>query len=174
MRSAPGSPHRHRTRHTEAVRIYLPATLRDLDPTSLADPGPRRAHAVTPGLRAVLPEEDLEGLEHAAHLAAADDSVLRLAADPSAPRLRVVVTAEVDATAVVPCADPEAAPSAVEVRGPIRWDQVRCAHVDEPAAAEDVTAAAEGSPAARDRTAERDLLWYDVSELPHVVAEHVH
>ena len=65
------------------MRIYLPASLDQLDPAS----GPltaRRAHAVTPALRAMFSDEDDEGLEYAAQLAAADDSLELLADRPDA------------------------------------------------------------------------------------------
>ena len=77
--------------HTGLVRIYLPASLDELDPAS----GPlsaRRAHAVTPALRAMFPDEDDEGLEYAAQLAAADDSLgaaRRAAGRPAAAVRRV-------------------------------------------------------------------------------------
>lgn len=146
------------------MRIYLPATTADLaSPEGLL---PRWAHAVTPALRAALPEEDEEGWELAAMLAAADDSVDLLAADDSLPR-RLVVAADVEESAVrVPDrGEEDRAPSAVEVTRPVSWTDVVSLHVDEDAAAEDVAAAAVGDEAALDRAAERDLLWYDVTEL---------
>ena len=115
------------------MRIYLPASLDQLDSAS----GPltaRRAHAVTPALRAMFADEDDEGLEDAAQLAAADDSLELLADRPDAPQLRCVVSV----------------------------------HVVEPAAAADVTLAAGGDEEAAARLDERDLLWYDASELGSV------
>ncbi|WP_311836239.1 DUF6912 family protein [Cellulomonas fimi] len=176
------------------MRIYLPATLLDLaDLADLAAgtgasgdvgggavggagadasherpdalPAPRRAHAVTAALRAMFPDEDDEGLEYAAQLAAADDSLELVAGSPEAPRLRLVLTADVGEHDTAVVADDDAAPSAVEVTAAIPWDAVACAHVDEPAAAGDVAAALAGDPDAVERLDERDLLWYDATEL---------
>lgn len=146
------------------MRLYLPATATDLrQPTGIT---PRWAHAVTAALRAELPDEDDEGLEMTATLAAADESVRLLAADGSAPR-RVVVAADVpdDSVQIPEVLGEEQLPTAVEVVSPVTWDQVVALHVDEPEAAEDVRAAAAGDDDALERAAERDLLWYDVVEL---------
>lgn len=148
------------------MRVYLPATLSELaDPEGL---GPRVVHAVTPGLRAALPDEDEEGLEYAAQLLAADDSLDLI--DDGAPR-RLVVAADVAEEAVVPLDDDDAAPSAMRLLEPVVWEDVACAHVDEEAAAADVTATLAGDEVAADRLAERDLLWFDVSELPGLARE---
>lgn len=147
------------------MRIYLPAVLPELaDPSGL---GPRTVHAVTPALRAALPDEDDEGLEFAAQLLAADDCLELLADHPDADRRRVVVAADVAQTAVRPVADPDL-PSSVELVESVTWGDVACAHVDEAAARDDVRAALAGDEVAADRLAERDLLWYDVSELAHL------
>ncbi|WP_298460338.1 DUF6912 family protein [uncultured Cellulomonas sp.] len=146
------------------MRLYLPVTLLDVDSAPSAGSLPAgRAHAVTPALRALFPDEDDEGLEYAAQLAAADDSLDRLGAAPAAPRLRVVLAADVDAGVVDAALDDEV-PSAVHVREPVPWSAVVCAHVDEPAAADDVAAALTDDDA-MERLDERDLLWYDRTEL---------
>jgi hypothetical protein len=115
----------------------------------------------------MFPDADDEGLEFAAHLAAADDSLELLGRTPRAPRLRLVLTADVPADAVRPVddADADAAPSAVEVIGEVPWDAIACGHVDESAATGDVVAALAGDDAAVESLDERDLLWYDASEL---------
>ena len=143
------------------MRIYLPAALTELAGTAALTP--RVVHAVTPALRAALPDEDDEGLEYAAQLLAADDSLDLLT--PAHPR-RVVIAADVPEEAVeaLPSGH-EHAPSAVQLTGPISWDQVACAHVDEVTAQEDVRATLDGDDEAAERLAERDLLWYDASEL---------
>ena len=156
------------TGQTGLVRIYLPATLLDLAPPDAGSPravSPRRAHAVTSELREMFPEADDEGLEFAAHLAAADGSLELLGRTPSAPRLRLVLTADVPADAVRPVDDAEAAPSVVEVTGAVPWDAIACGHVDESAATADVVAALAGDGAAVESLDEHDLLWYDASEL---------
>jgi len=164
------------------VRLYLPATLDELDDllrrgTPLAVP--RRAHAVTPALTALLPDEDEEGVEFAAQLMAADDALVLLAARPEAPGLRLVVTVEVPDGAVRAGApddgsgadaagvDDEAA-SLVTLTEPATRDDVVCAHVDEPAARDEVARALDGDDAALDALAERDLLWYDATELDRI------
>ncbi|MBT0994654.1 hypothetical protein KIN34_10180 [Cellulomonas sp. DKR-3] len=153
------------------MRTYLPATLDELDGST--DLAPRRGYAVTAALRAALPDEDEEGWEFAAHLAAADDSLVLLARRPDAPALRLVVTADLDDAAVrvldVPPPGADAGdvgtPGEVEVTAPVAWSRVACVHVDEPATASDVRAALAGDDAAVERLEEADLLWYDVSEL---------
>jgi hypothetical protein len=72
---------------------------------------------------------------------------------------------------IVESVDDAHAPSVVRLTSTVGWDDVACAHVDEPAAVADVTAALAGDPHAAERLAERDLLWYDASELGHLVAE---
>lgn len=143
------------------MRLYVPATL----PTLAADGGfrPRSAYAVTADLAAALPGEDQEALEYAAFLAAADESVDLVASDDSAPRRRVVVVAELPGP--VPPAEPCAHPGAVRPPGAIPWDRVVSLHVDDESAEADVAAAAAGDAEALERAAERDLLWYDVSEI---------
>jgi hypothetical protein len=149
------------------VRIYLPATFTELgDPAGL---GPRVVHAVTPALRAALPDEDEEGLEFSAQLLAADDC-LDLLAESAAPARRVVVAADVPQDAVAPIDDDDLAPSSVRLLVPVTWQDVACAHVDEPAAEDDVTAALAGDEDAGERLVERDLLWYDVTELAALAA----
>ena len=150
------------------MRIYLPATLLDLDLPGAGprpDLAPRRVHAVTPALRAMFPDDDDEGLEFAAQLAAADDSLELLAATPAAPRLRLVLTAEVSDDAVAGVDPGDAVPSAVDLLVGVEWDAIACGHVDEPAAAPDVVGAIEGDDDAAERLDERDLLWYDATEL---------
>ncbi len=152
------------TGQTDPVRIYLPATLLDVDtaPTRPAIAA-GRAHAVTRALRELFPEEEDEGLEYAAQLAAADDSLELVGATADAPRLRVVLSADVDDAAVTALDDE--IPSAVRVTTPVPWSAVVCAHVDEPGAAADVAEALTGDEDAVERLDERDLLWYDATEL---------
>jgi hypothetical protein len=159
------------------VRLYLPATLDELDDLLQGRaplPAPRRAHAVTPALSALLPDEDEEGVEFAAQLMAADDALVLLAARPEAPGLRLVVTVEVPDDAVRDGApdgtdgvDDEAA-SLMTLTVPAVLDDVVCVHVDEPAAREEIARALDGDDAALDSVAERDLLWYDATELDRI------
>jgi hypothetical protein len=146
------------------VRIYVPASLPELAASTGLTA--RLVHAVTPALRAALPDEDEEGLEYAAQLLAADDSLDLLHPLAPAARRRVVVAADVPETLVEPVDGDDAhAPSVVRLLGGIGWSDVACAHVDEASAEADVTATLSGDDDAAERLAERDLLWYDVSEL---------
>lgn len=145
------------------MRIYLPATLDELDASELPT---RRGHAVTGALRAALPDEDDEGLEFAAQLMAADDSLDLLRVAPDAPRLRVVISVDVPDAAVSTVADDDdGAPSLVELSVALPVADIACVHVDEPSAAADVAAALAGDEEAGERLDDADLLWYDASEL---------
>ncbi|MBO3086746.1 DUF6912 family protein [Cellulomonas dongxiuzhuiae] len=151
------------------MRVYLPVTLAELQHVSPVLLAPRVAHGVTPALRALWPDEDDEGWEYAAQAAAADGSLLLLAGTPDAPSLRVVVAADVPEACVRGLDDPPV-PSAVEVVCGVDLSQMVSVHVDEPAAAADVAAAAGGDEAAIERLEERDLLWYDVTEIAQIPA----
>jgi hypothetical protein len=146
------------------VRIYLPVTLLDVDPAGTSGSlDVARAHAVTTALRELFPDEDDEGLEYAAQLAAADDSLELVGETTDAPRLRAVLSADVDESTVTVL--DEDVPSVVALSAPVPWSAVVCALVDEPAAADDVTAALTGDEEAVERLDDRDLLWYDATEL---------
>jgi hypothetical protein len=56
-------------------------------------------------------------------------------------------------------------PGAVRLRESLPWAAVVSAHVDEPEATGDVTEALTGDEEAVERLDERDLLWYDATEL---------
>jgi hypothetical protein len=149
------------------VRIYLPVTLLDVDSAGTSGAvDVSRAHAVTAALRELFPDEDDEGLEYAAQLAAADDSLELVGEAPAAPRLRAVLSADVEDAAVTTLDDE--VPSAVTLTSPVPWRAVVCALVDEPAAADDVAAALTGDEEAVDRLDDRDLLWYDATELDSI------
>lgn len=179
------------------MRIYVPATLDELDAvthTSRAarwTVAPRRAHAVTKDLEADLPDEDAEGLEYVAALNAADDSLALIAGRPDAAHQRVVITVEVPDEAVGPVPgtdDDEAVTSEIEVTSTVEDVAIVCVHVDELEAAGDIAdvlaAADEESDAestadvgaesetaldaALQRVTDRDLLWYDWSEIKNV------
>lgn len=148
------------------MRLYIPTTLPDLAvATGLRVPS---AHAVTEALAAALPEEDLEGLELAALLMAADASVEEIARRGAPPR-RVVAVAEVPGQ--VRPIDPDASPSRVAAPATIPWSAVESLHVDDDDAGADVAAAAAGDDEALDRAADRDLLWYDVTERETLVPD---
>jgi hypothetical protein len=146
------------------VRIYLPVTLLDLDSARASGHvDVTHAHAVTPALRELFPDEDDEGLEYAAQLAAADDSLDLVGRAPDAPRLRAVLSADVEESGAT--VQQDEIPSRVSLASPVPWAAVVCALVDESVAADDVAAALTGDDDAVERLDDRDLLWYDATEL---------
>lgn len=150
------------------MRVYLPATASELASDALS---PRMAHSVTDDLAAALPEEDEEGLELTATLAAADDSVRLLVRATAEPPRRVVIAADLPAAACERTRGPDQLETAVEVQAPVQWSLVAAILLDAPDAEADVSAAMSGDEAALDRAAEHDLLWYDVSERAELAAE---
>jgi hypothetical protein len=183
------------------MRIYVPATLDELDSAVVASVATRwtvtarRAHAVTAALASALRDEDEEGREYAAFLAAAHDSLELIAARAGVPPLRVVVSLDIPETAVAlpggggfdgGAYDGHFSPSTVLVTRDVHDVSVVAVHVDEPEAAADIqavlAAADEESDAesasdvgatsvlddALQRVADRDLLWYDASEVHQI------
>ncbi|MBL0884884.1 DUF6912 family protein [Myceligenerans indicum] len=163
------------------MRIYVPATLDELD---IVDVGrtsarwsltPRLVHGVTKALTAELPNEDTEGLEYSAFLDAAAASLTLLAARRDAPPLRAVVTVEVPDTVLVPVEGQgaESAASTLRLTDVVQDVPIVCVHADEPEAAPDVAALRTAADAddedalagAVQRATDRDLLWYDWSEV---------
>ena len=158
----------------ELVRVYVPATapmlarLREQGLTAV------EAHAVTPTLREWYAEGDEEELEYVAFTRAAQDALLLLRADPAAPRRRVVVSADLPASAVGRV-DGELGSSLVRLDAPVPVSAVAAIHVDGAEAGADVAAAADvvaeaqaGDPDAQftvDSAEDHELEWYDVTEL---------
>jgi uncharacterized protein DUF6912 len=163
------------------MRLYLPSTLPALAAAWRArefGPPPLTAYAVTPALREWYTDGDEEELEYAAMAQAARDSVGRLAADPGAPWLRVVVACEL--SAVPPAgADVELGSARLELATAVPWSSVAAVHVDAAAAAPGVGAAAEAWAAAQhgdedavfalDSCEAEDLLWYATQEVPDLL-----
>ncbi|MQY07076.1 DUF6912 family protein [Actinomadura macrotermitis] len=164
------------------MRVYLPSTLAGLA-RAHADrelgPAPLAAYAVTPGLREWYAEGDTEELEYAALTAAARASLRLLAAGPAAPPRRVVLAAEVPDDAVEQVND-EDERALVRLTAPVPWKKIASGHVDDPAAEEDVKAAAEAVTAAdagdadaaftADGAEGHELLWYATQELGDLVS----
>ncbi|WP_203803368.1 DUF6912 family protein [Paractinoplanes tereljensis] len=136
--------------------------------------GPTEAHAVTPALREWYAEGDEEELEYVAFTRAAQAALQLLRHDPAAPRRRVVVSADVAATALVR-EDVELGSSTVRLPHPVSLKEVASIHVDSTDAAEQVGAAADvveeaaaGDPDAQftvDGAEDHELEWYSVTEL---------
>lgn len=154
------------------MRVYLPSTLTALrsllEARALDDP-PLPGYAVTGALREWYAEGDEEELEYATLSLAATASVRLLDADQDAVRRRVVVVAEVNAVDPVPHVDR----AAVKVTERVTWEMVQAVHVDDPAAIDDVTAAADavieadlGSEDALFRLeVGHELQWYATQEI---------
>jgi hypothetical protein len=159
------------------MRVYLPSTLpalADVLAKGEAGSSPLHAFAVTPALREAYASGDDEELEYVAMLAAAKQSLRLLAADPGAPRRRVVLAADVpDAQVTWHAYDDE--PSAVLVGDPIPVKVIASGHVDELDAVADVAAAADAVTAADagdddasftvDSAEAHELAWYATQEL---------
>ncbi|MCI4064427.1 hypothetical protein MRQ36_18195 [Micromonospora sp. R77] len=158
----------------ELVRVYVPATVPML--ARLREQGltAAEAHAVTPSLREWYAEGDEEELEYVAFTRAAQDALLLLRSDPSAPRRRVVVSVDLPARAVGRV-DGELGSSLVGLAEPVPVRAVAAIHVDGAEAVDEVTAAVEvvveaqaGDPDAQftvDGAEDHELEWYDPSEL---------
>ncbi|MFK4148137.1 DUF6912 family protein [Streptomyces sp. NPDC004065] len=167
------------------MRVYVPLTLPGLAEAYKAGElgaGPFVAYAVTPALREWYLSDDIEELEYAALSRAALASLRLLAADPGAPRRRVVVAADVPDGAAV--ADPDrgldpAALGEVRVTGTVALSRAAAVHVDSGDAEADVTAAAQALGAADagdddaqfvvDGAEDHELLWYATQEIPNLV-----
>jgi hypothetical protein len=162
------------------MRVYLACTLpglADVLAQGQAGPAPLRAFAVTPALREAYASGDDEELEYVAMLAAGRESLRLLAADPDAPRRRVVVAADVPEADVRwhPYDDESAA---VSVAAVIPVAALAAGHVDDPEAASDVAAAAAAVDAADagdddasfavDSAEAHELAWYATQELQYL------
>jgi hypothetical protein len=164
------------------MRVYLPSTLLALEAAYHAGefgPPPLVGYAVTPALREWYTSGDDEELEYAAMAQAARASVGLLAADPSAPRRRVVVACEIGAVPPVDGAV-ELGDARVDLRVVIPWSSVAAVHVDAGEAAGLVGAAADSWDAAQngaedavfalDSCEAEELLWYATQEIPDLLA----
>ncbi|MEU8551215.1 DUF6912 family protein [Streptomyces roseoverticillatus] len=167
------------------MRVYVPLTLPGLAEVHKAGalgPAPLDAYAVTPALREWYRSDDVEELEYAALGRAAEGSLRMLAADPEAPRRRVVVAVDVPEGAVV--TDPERGPDQaaygeVRLSAAVPLSKAAAVHVDAGDAEEDVAAAAaalgaadRGDDDARftvDGAEDHDLMWFGVQEIPNLI-----
>jgi hypothetical protein len=162
------------------VRVYLPLTWLGL--AAAAERGglpPGPGFAVTPALREWYASGDGEELEFAAMSDAAEECLRLLAADPEAPRRRVVLSVDVPDPDVALVADQH--PAAVQIGGAVPIKAWASVHVDDPSAVDDVTAAVAAIAAADagdddarftvDGAADHQLQWYGVQELPALLAE---
>lgn len=161
------------------TRVYIPATLQMLQRLVAGGelhPRSGTAFAVTPALREAYAEGDDDELAEVALRDAALASLRLLGGDDSdLPLRRVVLVAEVDDAQPRPDLDD----AVVRLTGPIAFDRVICAHVDN-AAAEDAVAAAidaidaadlgdEDADLAVGDAQDHDLAWYAPQELPFLL-----
>ncbi|QOR46074.1 DUF6912 family protein [Trueperella pecoris] len=139
------------------MRIYIPLTPLDLT----ADITPRLVHAVTAELKMAVPNEDAEGWEMIATLAAADESLRRLGQTGASARRRMLCVAEVHDRVLAPADD---LPSARELTAAVSWADVETILVDEPGSEALVDRALAGDDQAFMSTGDIDLMWYDIIE----------
>jgi len=173
------------------MRAFLPSTLpalaRALQTGQLSQPGQLSeagqlsdgsvpGFAVTPALREAYASGDEEELEYAALTEAARASLRLLAADPAAPRRRVVLAAELTADQVR--WDPrDGEPARVRI-GAVPLESLAAAHIDDSEATADVRDAIEALPAADagdedakfavDGAEGHELGWYATQELSYL------
>ncbi|MBB6118740.1 DUF6912 family protein [Nocardiopsis algeriensis] len=147
--------------------VFLPSTVPALAAVlaeGRVEGAPLTAFAADPG-----PGGDAEEAEYEAMYAAAEASLALLAADPAAPRRRVVLSANLADHLVAREAREAGGVVRVRVTGHIPLKRLASAHVDDADAAADIARAAEdpGSDAADGH----ELMWYALQELPHLVKE---
>jgi hypothetical protein len=132
------------------VRVYVPSTLpavAGLLRTGEIHGSPVRGFAVTPALREWYSSGDIEELEYVAMMHAARESLRLLAADPDAPRRRVVLAAEVPDRQVTARAGFDE-PAMVQISSPVTLSDIVSGHVDDPTAAAEIAVAVQALPAA--------------------------
>jgi hypothetical protein len=163
------------------MRVYLASTLPALAAALQAGqigPAPLAGFTVTPALREWYASGDLEELEYVAMMHAARASLRLLAADPDAPRRRVVLAADMPEQQVGTTAAGFDEPTLVEVLVPVPLDRVVSGHIDGEVAMPDVARAVAALPAADsgdddarfvvDGAEGHELLWFASQELPHL------
>jgi len=165
------------------MRVYVPTTLNGLAAAHAAGalgPVPLCAYAVTPALREWYLSDDIEELEYAALVRAGQSSLRLLAADPGAPRRRVVVALDVPDKAVLLDTGREyqdqASLGQVRLADPVVLATAAAVHLDAADAEDDVAAAAAAVEAAdkgdsdarftMDGAEDHQLLWYATQEIP--------
>ena len=168
------------------MRVYLPSTLpalADLLRTGEVGPAPVLGYAVTPAIREWYASGDIEELEYVALMHAARRSLRLLAADPAAPRRRVVLAAELSPAqqgALATGGEDFEDPGLVRIASPVPLRDIVSAHVDERSAAEAIEAAITALPAADggdddarfavDSAEGYELLWYATQEMGDLLA----
>ncbi|MEZ0094341.1 hypothetical protein [Streptacidiphilus sp. EB129] len=172
------------------MRVYVPTTLNALAQAhadGILGTAPLRAYAVTPALREWYLSDDIEELEYAALVRAAQSSLRLLAEDAKAPRRRVVVALDVPDQVVALRVDAEHQDAAAELGAVTLTETLRLAKAaavhadaDDPEVCEDVAAAAEAVAAADagdedarftvDGAEDHELMWFATQEIPSLLA----
>lgn len=163
------------------MRIYIPSTVNSLHEVhQLGEhgPAPVTAFGVTPAIREWYVNEEVEELEYAVFIEAAQASLRLLDIDPIAPRRRLVLSAEVAEERVT--FHPELDRAVVRVVDPVRVAELVCIHIDGVEAEEVVSAAAAAVLGAElgeadaefavDSAEDFPLEWYDATELDSLIA----
>lgn len=164
------------------MRVYLPATLpllRRWHAAGELGPAPITAFAVTPALREWYVSADAEELEYAASTDAARAALRLLHRDPTAPRRRAVLAADVPVELVT--LQPDLDRAVVRLAEPVPLRLLAAILLDDTAAAGDVRAAAAAVLQADlddadaqfvlDGAEDHQLCWYAVQELPELLAD---
>ncbi|RKS05341.1 hypothetical protein DFP74_0936 [Nocardiopsis sp. Huas11] len=138
--------------------VFLPSTLPAL--AGVLDTG--RADGTTAFAADPGPDGDTEEAEYDAMYAAAEASLELLAADPDAPRRRVVLAAEMPDHLVERRGGAGPNVVRVSVGEPVPYKKLASAHVDDEAAADDIAAG---------EAEDHELLWFAVQELRHLVGD---
>lgn len=165
------------------MRVYVPSTLpavAGLLRTGEIDASPVRGYTVTPALREWYSSGDIDELEYVAMMHAARDSLRLLAADPAAPRRRVVLAAEIADSQVAASAGFDE-PALIEMSGTVRLRDIAAGHVDDVRAIGEISAAVTALAAADagdddarfvvDAAEGNELLWYATQELGQLAAQ---
>jgi hypothetical protein len=163
------------------MRVYLPSTfagLRGLRRTGEVGPAPLHGHAVTGQLRESYAVGDTEELEYVAQLAASSDSISLLRDDPSVPRRRVVLAADVPDDTVKAAENGDESSVTVGVVVPL--SAVQSILVDDPDVSSVIERAADSWLQAQsgddnavfdlDEACAQDLMWYAPQELDELLS----
>ncbi|WP_062201105.1 DUF6912 family protein [Demequina salsinemoris] len=143
------------------MRVYIPATVGQLSEIASGSWDPGTAFAVTERMLELAPQLDPDEVaEEVIHVAA-----MRSALAMRSP-LRVVVVADLPRSDVRSA--PDEHPAAVVLGDVVPRDSLACVFVDEPEAEPDIAGALADDESAVERLSDRDLLWYDVSEIASI------
>ena len=152
-----------------STRVYVPTTLSRLRAVVTADgigPAPFVAHAVTPEVRAELPDVGEEEWEYAASTAAAQSSLAMLLEDE--PARRVVIAVDVPSARPAGTVDP----TVVEVDDVVSFRYVGAVLADAADAEPDVGAArdalvarSEDAEVLAERCLDHELGWWAAQEI---------